>query len=93
MVDKQGGAMLNLRLTPNSREFSIEFAEENKTIKLKLKEKAIEGKANRAAEKALKKILGCPVSIVSGHKSRDKKILLTGLTKTEAINRLKKAAK
>ena len=86
------GFLLNVRVFPGSKEFSIEFDEAENSLKVRLKEKAIQGKANKALLKTLKKALKKPARIVAGALSHDKKVFVEGTTKESALDWLKKFA-
>ena len=60
-------------------------------LKVRLTAPPVEGKANKALTKFLAKrlgVAGSKVTIVGGHKSRRKDLLITGLDKAEALTRL-----
>ncbi len=60
-----------VKVEPDSRKFSIE---EDVIPKIKLEESPENGRANRELLKRLQKILGAKPGIISGHKSRRKKL-------------------
>lgn len=67
--------------------------EENGRLKVRLQAPPVEGKANRELLKLLSKALGISKSRVrleAGERSRDKSVLLVGITPAEARDRLKK---
>ena len=73
------GVVLSLEVIPNSREFKIVgFNSWSQTLKIKTKSKAQKGLANSEIEKELKKRFNSGVKILSGIKSRKKKILILG---------------
>ncbi|MCK4327186.1 MAG: YggU family protein [Candidatus Diapherotrites archaeon] len=70
------GAVINVRVVPGSKEFQIAGEDEwTGDIKVKVKSKAIEGKANQELVTELGKMLSAEVKIISGHKSRRKALL------------------
>lgn len=82
------GITLNVKVFPGSKEFAFEFDEAENLLKVRLKEKAIKGKANQALLKALKKALKAPVAIVAGPLSRDKRVFVENHTKENALKLL-----
>jgi len=86
------GIILNAKVFPGSKEFALEFDEAEKLLKVRLKEKAIKGKANQGLLKALRKALKTPAQIVAGQFSRDKKVFVPGIDEKSAFALLKKFA-
>lgn len=85
------GAFIKVVVKANSK--SKEFVSErtSEAIHLNLKEPAREGKANTELVKRMAKMLGVAardVTIVAGHKSREKTILVTGMTKETVLLKL-----
>ncbi len=78
------GILLNVKVSPGSKEFSMEFDEAEKLLKVRLKEKAIKGKANQGLLKALRKALKTPAQIVAGRRSPDKKVFVEGIDEKRA---------
>ncbi len=76
------GAFLRVVVRPNSKEkeFIAEFSPE--AIVINLRGPAREGKANSELVKKLSKILGistAEIILVTGHKSREKTLLIVGV--------------
>lgn len=69
------GVIINVRVVPNSKQFAVNIDEAG-NIKIKLKNKAMEGKANQELVRELGKRLSAEVKIISGHKTRRKTILV-----------------
>jgi len=70
---------ITAKVKPGSKKYSVEKTGDNEYI-LRVKEKAIEGEANKAAVKLLGEHFGIPrsrFSILKGHKSRNKIITIT----------------
>lgn len=81
------GVVINVRVVPGSKDFSIAGEDEwTGDIKVKVKSKAIEGKANQELVTELGKRLSAEVKIISGHKSRRKALLAT--TDIDSVKRL-----
>ena len=71
--------VLKIRTTPNAEKFDISgFDAWRNALKVRTRSKPIEGKANKEIEKELSKVLDAKVKIISGEKSRDKKVLVIG---------------
>ncbi|MDO8634025.1 MAG: DUF167 domain-containing protein [archaeon] len=69
--------VLGLSVNANARQFKIvSFDRQTNSLKVKTKAPALKGAANKEIEKTLRKILGAKTVIVSGHKSKNKKILV-----------------
>ena len=62
---------IKVKLHPGSSQEKIEKIEDN-SYEVWIKEKPIEGKANKSLEKTLKKYFEKKVNIISGFKSRNK---------------------
>ena len=69
------GIVLDLKINPGQGVFQI-IRIENGYLKIKLKEKAVKGKANLEIEKQLGRVFDSNIRIVSGLKSRQKKVLI-----------------
>ena len=65
-------ARIEAIVTPNSREFKVEFDPAARLLKVRLTERAEKGKANLELVKGLSKLLGAQVTILRGHSSRRK---------------------
>jgi len=71
------GTTITVHVVPGSKSFAIAGTDEwTDDIKIKLKNKANGGKANQELVSELGKILSAEVKIISGHKSRRKKLLI-----------------
>jgi len=81
--------ILKVRVIPNSSKNQI--IQNNNYVKIKLTSPARNGKANKQLIEFLSKKLKVPkskIKIVSGEHSRDKHILIDGLSKEEIFARL-----
>ena len=72
----ENGIALNAIVIPNSKEFSIKLDKENGCIRIKTRQKAVNGKANKEIEKNLGNIFKAKIRIVFGFHSKKKKILV-----------------
>ena len=66
--------VVNIKVIPNSPSFQILEGADRNTLRVRVKSKAMKGKANAELLKELRRTLKDDVEIVSGEKSRDKKI-------------------
>ena len=76
---------IDVRVIPKSSRNEI-VGEEGRTVKIKVTSPPVDGKANKAVIALLSKKLNVPkrnVEIVSGEKSRNKKIRIYGKTLSE----------
>jgi uncharacterized protein len=73
--------ILRLRIVPNAKRNEV-VGQHGEAIKIKVKAPAVDGKANEALRDFLAKCLGIyarDVELVSGEKSRDKSVAITGM--------------
>lgn len=85
------GTFLRIIVKPNSKEKVLISEMTDESILVNLTGPAREGKANTELVKRLSKKLGVSsseVHIVSGHKSREKVLLIDGMSKKEIEDRL-----
>ncbi|MBE9528128.1 MAG: DUF167 domain-containing protein [Proteobacteria bacterium] len=76
---------LNVRLVPRSSKNEV-VGPYNGTIKIKVQSPPVEGAANAALTTFLAKLLKCPkpsVTILSGHKSKEKRLKIVGISVEE----------
>jgi uncharacterized protein len=86
-------ATLRFHIVPNAKADSV-VGRHGAAIKLKLRARAVEGKANAALRSFLSKELKIAerqIVLERGHKSRDKTIRIYGLSEQEARSRLRAA--
>ena len=83
---------LDLEVIPNSKEFSIGENPWTKGLRVKLKQKALKGQANKELIKKLEKLFQTKVKIITGKKSKKKKILLENISKEKITKLLKSEA-
>jgi len=82
--------VLNLHITPNAEKFEVSgFDAWRNALKVRVRSKPIEGKANKEIEQELSRVLGAEVKIISGGKSRNKKIIVKGKAVVEKLARYK----
>ena len=81
-----GTIILDIDLQPgSSRQGIVGFNEWRGKLQVAVKAEAQKGRANHALCSVLEKIFKVPVSIVSGHTSRSKKVSLIGLSFEEIV--------
>ena len=85
-------ARIRVRLTPRSARDEIVGWQEG-CLWVRVSAPPVEGKANIALERLLAKALGVPkvaVGLVSGARSREKTVVIDGLSRDEALERLRR---
>ena len=81
-----GTIILDIDLQPaSSRQGIVGFNEWRGKLQVAVKAEAQKGRANHALCSVLEKIFSVPVSIVSGHTSRSKKVSVIGLSSEEIV--------
>lgn len=86
---KENGVLLKVKVKPGSRIFEIdEINPWRNHLEIKVSSKPEKGKANRELLDELKSILDREVRIVSGVKSREKKILVEDISLEEVVQKL-----
>ncbi len=86
--DSDNGTLLTLRVSPDARKSSVEGTYGSHALKLKVAAPPVDGKANAETERFLAKLFGLSfseVSVVKGASSRDKVVLLKGVSPEEAV--------
>lgn len=92
--DETKCACVTLRVLPGASRNEISIAEDG-SVKVKVAARPVEGAANEALVKFLSKVLSVPkssITIKSGEKSRDKSLLIEGLTTDEVSRALQAGA-
>jgi uncharacterized protein len=87
--ESDGSVVLSLRVVPGARR--EEFSPDSESPRLKIKEKAVEGAANRGVIRFFSERLGIPrsqVTIVSGERSRKKVLRFRGIFLQQVMNAL-----
>ena len=88
---EQPAATIKIRVQPRASSNLVE-GYRGDTVRLRVTAPPEGGKANEAAVSALAQVLGIAkgrIKIVRGHSSRDKLVLVEGLTNGEVAQRLK----
>ena len=82
----EGAVLIAIEVQPGaSRQGIIGFNEWRGRIQVAVKAEAQKGKANHAVCNVLTKIFSVPVTVVSGHTTRQKKVSIEGLTSVEIV--------
>ena len=85
------GAALTIRVTPRARKSELAGIREDGTVRVRIQEPPVEGKANRALIKFLSKVLGVNknrIEIVAGLKGLDKIVAVDAMTAEEVESRI-----
>ncbi len=87
-IDIHGDILVKLEVIvqPNSKKNEIVFCNDG-SIKIRIKEKPVEGKANKELIRFLKKILKTKVEILKGERSEKKLLLIENLDKNEILKK------
>ncbi|MFP4006257.1 MAG: DUF167 domain-containing protein [Candidatus Hadarchaeia archaeon] len=87
---KNGDVVVKTKIKADSNRFEIVGINPWRNhLEIKVKSRARKGAANRELVAELSSILKSDVSIISGEKSREKRLLVTDSTPDEIIQRLK----
>ncbi len=85
------GAALTIRVTPRARKSEVGGILEDGTVRIRIQEPPVDGKANRALIVFLSKVLGVrknQIEIVAGQKGLDKIVAVDDMTAQEVENRI-----
>lgn len=89
--DGAHGAAITVRVTPRARKTEFGGVLEDGTLRIRIKEPPVEGKANKALLAYLAKVLGIrknQIEIVAGQKGLDKIISVDNMTAEEVEARI-----
>ena len=89
--DGKLGAALTVRVSPRARKSEFGGVLEDGTLRIRVKEPPVEGKANKALIAFLAKVLGVRksrIEIVAGERGLDKIVAIEAMTAEEAENRI-----
>ncbi len=85
------GAALTVRVTPRARKNEVGGILEDGTVRIRIQEPPVDGKANRALVVILSKVLGVrknQIEIVAGQKGLDKIVTVDDMTAQEVEKRI-----
>jgi uncharacterized protein (TIGR00251 family) len=87
--ETKGGVLLLIYVQPKAKKNAIEGVDEWRgRLKVRIAAPPVEGKANKEVVKFFSKLLGTDVSIVRGETSREKDLLVKGLSVEEVKKKL-----
>ncbi len=92
LSDGKQGAALTIRVTPRARKTEIGGVLEDGTLRVRIAQPPVEGKANKALIKFLSDVLGVrknTIEIVAGERGLDKIISVIGMPAPEAELKIK----
>jgi len=81
VFETKDGCILEVSVKPRSKEFKV-VVEEN-TIVVFCTEDPVKGRVNKELVKELSRVFHRPVELVSGFSSRDKRVLIRGVHRSE----------
>lgn len=82
----QSGVVIKIRVKPHARQFTIKRIEDQ--IIVAVKNPPVKGKANDDVIRGLSSFFAKPVQLLKGHKSKQKILLIQGITLPELQARL-----
>lgn len=92
LSDGKYGAAINVRVTPRARKTEFGGVLEDGTVRIRVQEPPVEGKANKALVAFLAKVMGVRrsrIEIVAGENGLDKIVAVEAMTAEEVENRIK----
>lgn len=92
--DGQGGAALNIRVTPRARRTEIGELMADGTLRIRIQQPPVEGKANKALIEFLADLFGVSknrVQIVAGHRGLDKIVSILDVPAREVQAKIEQA--
>jgi len=82
ITETKNGAIIEVYVRPQSQKFEVQL--EGDEVVVRCTEEPVKGKVNKELLNGLSKFFGTDVELVSGATSRQKRLLLKGMTKNEA---------
>ena len=82
ITETKNGALIEVCVKPQSQKFEVQL--EGDEVVVRCTEEPVKGKVNKELLNGLSKFFGTDVELVSGATSRQKRLLLKGMTKNEA---------
>jgi uncharacterized protein (TIGR00251 family) len=92
LSDGKQGAALTIRVTPRARKTEIGGVLDDGTVRIRIAQPPVEGKANKALIKFLSEVLDVrksKIEIVAGEKGLDKIISIVGMPAADAELKIK----
>lgn len=90
ITETKDGAILEVFVKPKSTKFEVTL--EGDEVVVRCTEEPVKGKVNKELLKALSKLFHTNVELVSGATSRQKRLLLKGIEKSEVERLLRTAS-
>lgn len=87
VTENEGGCIIDVLVKPRSREFKLVI--EGDDVMLFCTEEPVRGRVNKEIMKELSRLFHNQVELVSGFSSKQKKLLVKGVTKKEVEDLLK----
>jgi uncharacterized protein (TIGR00251 family) len=81
ITETKGGAVIEVFVKPKSPKFEVHV--EGDEIIVRCTEEPVKGKVNKELLKALSKLFNTNVELISGATSRQKRLLLKGIVKSD----------
>jgi len=82
ITETKNGSLIEVYVKPQSQKFEVQL--EGDEVVVRCTEEPVKGKVNKELLNGLSKFFGTDVELVSGATSRQKRLLLKGMTKDEA---------
>ncbi|NJE26806.1 YggU family protein [Thermococcus sp. MV5] len=87
--ESKEGIILQIYVQPKAKRTEIDGVDEwRKRLKVKVKVPPVEGKANKEIVKFFSKLIGAEVSLIKGETSREKDLLIRGVSIEEVKKKL-----
>jgi hypothetical protein len=88
IFETKDGCVLEVSVKPRSKEFKIVLEDEE--VVVFCREEPVKGKVNKELVKELSRLFHKPVELVSGFTSKEKRLLVRGVTMSEVEDCLKR---
>jgi len=88
IFETKDGCVLEVSVKPRSKEFKIVL--EDDEVVVFCREEPVKGKVNKELVKELSRLFHKPVELVSGFTSKEKRLLVRGVTMSEVEDCLKR---
>ncbi|NJE06072.1 YggU family protein [Thermococcus sp. M36] len=89
LKETRDGTIILIHVQPKAKKSSIEGVDEWRgRLKVRIAAPPVEGKANKEVVRFFSKLFGAEVAIVKGDTSREKDLLVKGLSAEEVLKKL-----
>jgi len=90
ITQTKDGILLNIEVSPRSDKFEISgYNDWREAVEVRIKAHPQKGRANKEIINEFSRIIGCPVEILSGHKSHHKTLKIYGIKENDLLDILK----